>query len=260
VSFSDLEKLVGKLVSLESAVPAGMWYTREQYSALRKSGISPVSRTTIKQKKFIKVTPQLLEEWNAWIYFLTTNLGSPWKKFQNVMVQAEISSDASGRSFAGVVDFVNGPTKITANEFHEDFLQQDIQVKEGEALRATLSMLVSEFLDEIQGKTLVCKVDNQVLKAVLERKGTSQNLVLNNIGKQIYWLQFFGGFHVALEYVRSEENRADKFTRESPGLEASISHEAFMTIWNRWGPFQWDIMASATNVNRDPKGIKLRYF
>ena len=260
VSFSDLEKLVGKLVSLESAVPAGMWYTREQYSALRKSGISPVSRTTIKQKKFIKVTPQLLEEWNAWICFLTTNLGSPWKKFQNVMVQAEISSDASGRSFAGVVDFVNGPTKITANEFHEDFLQQDIQVKEGEALRATLSMLVSEFLDEIQGKTLVCKVDNQVLKAVLERKGTSQNLVLNNIGKQIYWLQFFGGFHVALEYVRSEENRADKFTRESPGLEASISHEAFMTIWNRWGPFQWDIMASATNVNRDPKGIKLRYF
>ena len=37
VSFSDLEKLVGKLVSLESAVPAGMWYTREQYAALRKS-------------------------------------------------------------------------------------------------------------------------------------------------------------------------------------------------------------------------------
>ena len=73
------------------------------------------------------------------------------------MVQAEISSDASGRSFAGVVDFVNGPTKITANEFHEDFLQQDIQVKEGEALRATLSMLVSEFLDEIQGKTLDVK-------------------------------------------------------------------------------------------------------
>jgi len=255
-----LEKLVGKLVSLESAVPAGMWYTREQYSALRKSGISPDSRRSVKQNKFIKVTPQLLEEWNAWIHFLTTNSGSPWKKFQNVLVQADVSSDASGRGFAGVVDFVNGPTRITASEFDAYFLQQDIQVKEGEALRATLHMLVSEYLDKIQGKTLVCKVDNQVLKAVLERKGTSQNLELNKIGKQIYWLQFWGGFHLAVEYVKSEENIADQYTRESPGLEASISHEAFMTIWEKWGPFSWDIMASATNVNRDPKGIKLNYF
>ena len=139
VSFSDLEKLVGKLVSLESAVPAGMWYTREQYSALRKSGISSSSRKTIKQSKFIKVTPQLLEEWNTWIYFLLSNAGSPWKKYQNVMVQAEVSSDASGRCFAGVVDFVNGPIEITSGEFDESILKQ-----EGEALRVTLCMLVSK--------------------------------------------------------------------------------------------------------------------
>jgi len=260
VSFSDLERLVGKLVSLECAVPAGMWYTREQYAALRRSGISPNSRRSIKQNKYIKVTPQLLEEWNMWIYFLQTNTGSPWKKYQNVLIQADISSDASARGFAGIVDFVDGPVKITANEFDESFLNQDIQVKEGEALRATLFMLVSEFRDKIKGKTLVCKIDNQVLKAVLERKGTSQNLNLNSIGKQIFWLQYFGGFHIALEYVRSEDNKADKFTRESPGLEASISHESFMHIWEKWGPFQWDLMASAANVNKDPRGLKLNYF
>ena len=112
VSFADLERIVGKLVSLESAVPVGMWYTREQYAALRKSGISSSSRKTIKQSKYIKVTHQLLEEWNTWIYFLRINTGSPWKKYQNVMIQAEISSDASGRCFAGVVDFVNGPVDI----------------------------------------------------------------------------------------------------------------------------------------------------
>ena len=37
-------------------------------------------------------------------------------------------------------------------------------------------------------------VDNQVLRAVLERKGTSQNLALNSIGKQIHWLQELGEF------------------------------------------------------------------
>ena len=30
---------MGKLVSLKCAVPAGMWYTREQYSALRLTGL-----------------------------------------------------------------------------------------------------------------------------------------------------------------------------------------------------------------------------
>ena len=159
-----------------------------------------------------------------------------------------------------VIDFVNGPVDITSGEFDESFLEQDIQVKEGEALRSTLCMLVSKYLDKIQGKTLVCKIDNQVLKAVLERKGTSQNLSLNNIGKQIYWLQHYGGFHIALEYVRSERNIADKFTRESPGLEASISHECFMKNLGKMGPFQWDLMAPTTNVNKDPKGLKLRYF
>ena len=43
VSFSEVEKIVGKLVSFECAVPAGMWYTREQYSALRLSGIPPTA-------------------------------------------------------------------------------------------------------------------------------------------------------------------------------------------------------------------------
>jgi len=63
ISFANLEKLAGKLVSLESAVPAGMWYTREQYSALKNSGITS-SRKKVKQQK---VTPQLLEELNMWI-------------------------------------------------------------------------------------------------------------------------------------------------------------------------------------------------
>ena len=60
-------------------------------------------------------------------------------------------------------------------------LGQDIQVKEAEALRATLSMIVKEMPGEISGKNIVCKIDNQVLKAVLEKKGTSQKLGLNNM-------------------------------------------------------------------------------
>ena len=260
VSYSQMERIVGKLVSLECAVPAGMWYTREQYSALRLSGMLPSATKAAKERKFIKVSNQILEEWNTWIYFLQTNKGSPWKKFSNIFLQADISSDSSGRTFAGVVDFPQEDTRITAGDFEGFMLQQDIQVKEGFALRATLQMLVLQVPERLKGKNIVCKVDNQVLKAVWERKGTSHNLSLNSIGKDIYWLQFLGEFFLSLEYVKSEHNISDKFTRQSPGLEASLSQHSFMTLWNKWGPFEWDLMASSANVVKDPTGKKLRYF
>jgi hypothetical protein len=168
-----------------------------------------------------------------WIFFLSQNNGSPWKTYNNIFLQADIASDASGRAFAGVVDFPSGTTKITSGEFQETLLKGDIQVKEAEALRATINMLVIDMPQQIKGKTLVCKVDNLVLKAVWERKGTSKNLMLNNIGKQIYWLQFLGKFYISSQNVKSEENVSDKFTRQSPGLEATLTQHLFNLVWKK---------------------------
>ena len=260
VSYSEIESMVGKLVSLECAVPAGMWYTRNQYAAMQLSGLQPDARKRLKAVTMVYVTPKLREEWHMWTYFLQQNKGAPWRNFYNLYVNADVHSDASGRSFAGVVDIPNGPTKITAGEFQDSMLQQDIQVKEGEALRSTLAMIVREMPSLVQGKTLVCKIDNQVLKAVLERKGTSHNLALNEIGKSIYWLMERGQFFLSCEYVKSELNVSDVYTRESPGLEASLTISAFTTIWNYFGPFQWDLMATSANVNKDLQGNPLMFF
>jgi len=260
VTYAELEKMVGKLVSLECAVPAGMWYTRHQYAAMATSGLRPDSKKRTKNVTMIYVTPKLREEWYMWIYFLQENKGAPWKKFSNIMVQADVHSDASGRCFAGVVDIPGGQYKITAGEFNEHMLKQDIQVKEGEALRSTLAMIVKEMPDLIKGKNLICKVDNQVLKAVLERKGTSHNLALNEVGKAIYWLMKKGQFFLVCEYVKSELNISDQFTRESPGLETSITEQAFRRIWDYFGPFQWDIMATKANVNKNLEGRPLSFF
>ena len=260
VSYADIERMVGKLVSLECAVPAGMWYTRHQYAAMSCSGLRPDSRKRVKNTTMIYVTQKIREEWYMWVYFLQENKGAPWKKLSNVYVNADVHSDASGRSFAGVVDIPEGPTKITAGEFSDSMLKQDIQVKEGEALRATLAMMVQEMPQLLKGKTLVCKIDNQVLKAVLERKGTSHNLALNEVGKAIYWLMEKGEFFLSCEYVESKLNVSDKFTRESPGLEASLTDHAFQTIWDNFGPFQWDLMATSVNVNKDKEGKPLSFF
>ena len=113
-----MEKIVGKLVSLECSVPAGMWYTHFQYAAMRNTGLSPDSSRPCKKKAMIQVTGDLLEEWNMWIYFLQINTGYAWKTLQEVFVKADISSDASGKStFAGIVSRKGFPDKIVAGEF-----------------------------------------------------------------------------------------------------------------------------------------------
>ena len=260
ISFSTLEKMVGKLVSLECAVAPGMWYTRELYTALKQAPASPTDSRRIKESTFIKNSQQIREELVMWKFFLLTNQGAPWRSYENVFVQADIYSDASGRKFAGIIDIQKGPTLITAGDFEEHLLEEDIQVKEGEALKQTLVMAIAQIPEQIKEKTLLCKVDNQVLKAVLEKKGTSENLKLNNIGKQIFWLQQLGDFHIKLTYIPSAENAADQYTRQSRNLEATLNQQCFLRIWKKWGPFQWDLMASAANVRKDPEGNPLRYF
>jgi hypothetical protein len=127
--FAGMEKMVGQLVSLECAVPAVMWYTREQYSAMRLSGVTSLDSKKTREGKYIKITEQIREEWLIWVFFLTQNTGSPWKSYNNVFLQADIASDASGRAFAGVVDFPLGDTKITAGEFQDNLWEKTFKSK-----------------------------------------------------------------------------------------------------------------------------------
>lgn len=99
-----------------------------------------------------------------WLYFLDSNKESSWKKFPNIMVHANISSDASVRCFAGAVDIPGNAALVTSGKFSDRFLNKDFQVKEGEALRETIFMLCCKIPHLLKGKTLLCKVYNQALK------------------------------------------------------------------------------------------------
>ena len=86
VSFSAVQQMVGKLVSLECTVLPGMWYTRYQYAAIAiaVSGLRPDARKAVKNSTLIKVNAGLKEEWFMWIEFLAQNRGAPWKTFHNI--------------------------------------------------------------------------------------------------------------------------------------------------------------------------------
>ena len=71
VCYTEVEKMVGKLVYLECAVPAGMWYTRHQYAAMSLTGLKPDSKKRIKNSTPVYVSSKVGEEWYMWV-FLTT--------------------------------------------------------------------------------------------------------------------------------------------------------------------------------------------
>ena len=52
----------------------------------------------------------------------------------------------------GLVSTKGFPAKIVAGEFEGPMLAEDIQVKEGEALKQTLHMIVRELRQDIKGK------------------------------------------------------------------------------------------------------------
>ena len=65
-------------------------------------------------------------------------------------------------------------------------------------------------------------------------------LPLNAIGKPIFWLQQVQDFFLQLVSAKLELNVSDKYTGQSPRLEASISSVYGSKIWTEFGPFDWD--------------------
>ena len=57
---------------------------------------------TFRERMNIAISPKIKNEWAMWIFFLSNNSVSPWKTFNNVFLQEDITSDASGRAFADV--------------------------------------------------------------------------------------------------------------------------------------------------------------
>ena len=61
-------------------------------------------------------------------------------------------------------------------------LKEDIQVKEAEALRAIINMLVVDMSEQIKGKTLICKVDKSSIEGSVGKEGNFKNFDV-----EYYW-------------------------------------------------------------------------
>ena len=60
--------------------------------------------------------------------------------------------------------------------------------------------------------------------------------------------------------MESENNLADSFTREDTLNNLRLTNKYYFKIWDAFGPFTYDIMASSSNVKCNTVGEKLKFF
>ena len=104
----------------------------------------------------------------------------------------------------------------------------------------------------------MCKVDSKVVFDAYNKQDSTNNLFITNICKELFWFQIEYAFILKLELVESKLNLAGPFTREDRMNDLQTNF--YFKVWDRFGPFQVDLMASSTNVKCDSMAKKLRFF
>jgi hypothetical protein len=176
------------------------------------------------------------------------------------MIEIRGFTDASSRRFAGSFTVQGKTREIVASDFSESDAGKHINIKEGLALVRSLGAIARKYSDIIKGSRVECRIDNQTLEKTILREGSSKNRELTEICKQLFWLQINFDFKLEVAFTPSKDNEADEFTREDGINDLRLKREAFLQIWMKEGPFDFDLMASSENVQKDLKGRRLKFF
>ena len=255
-NFNELEKVVGKCRAMSIAVPAAVLYTRIQYQTLKKEE-RPHKRG---ESNKIVISKSLRKELEMWLNLKTFLNGAKWRKPGQVSLTLEGYSDSSSRRVAGIFTVKGQEDFIVSQELRQRDRERHINEQEGIALRESIEGVCINFPEIIKDGRVLCRVDSKVLYDVYYNEGTTSNEFLTDICKRLFWLQIEFSFELKLELVESKLNLADPFTREDVLNDLRLTNKFYFQVWNRFGPFQWDIMASSVNVKTDTLGKKLKFF
>ena len=261
-TLKELEKCVGKCRNMAIAVPPAKLYTRAQYQTLSQN-LSPLQSPHKARTKLISLTNILRDELNMWLKLDTILLnGSSWLKPEHIYGQLsnfDAFSDASGRRWGGHF-LVNSETFTTAGQFTKTELILHINNKEGIALLRSLENFLNTHPLLVKGKMFIIKIDNETLYHIFKQGGSSKQMFLTNICKQIFWLEIKFQCKINLTWVPSKENKADPSTRVEEQQDLSLSNTSFQTLLHKKGPFHMDLMSSYATVHKDTSGNHLPFY
>lgn len=252
ISFAVLEKVAGKCASMTVAVPAASLYTFNMYTQighLQRTGKSRVSAT-------VKVAPNggLRAEFDKWLEVRARMNGATWVQAQHRLLSVSGATDASSSGWGGVMRGPDQNPFEAAADFPDDWVGAHINEKEAYALLETIRLFSRARPSQIQGSTVVVDVDNQSVFYAF-REGKSGNTRMHEVNTSLFWLQVDLDFTLNLRWVRSEDNKeADELSRASGEEYVRLSQGAFDALWDNWGGFDVDLMATTASTHRVPLG------
>ena len=244
---------MGKAVSMAVAVrPASLW-TYHMYAALKRAGKPG------KNRRWTTVIPiardsGLREELLLWTRVQQGFNSGPWYKAMHFSADVTVgASDASSRAWGGVLR-VRGLVFEAAGEFSTQWMARSINAKEVFALHETLSQYCGANPGTLTGAQLVVDVDNSAAVAAFA-KGRSKDAKTHELLVSLFWLQQREGFWLRLRWVPSEENsEADVLSRPSVEELVRLVPEKFAVLWDAFGGFSFDLMATDVSAHKVPDG------
>lgn len=230
-----LARIVGKIISMSFSLG------NICYIMTRNMQVS------IAQREFwdteISVLPGVLAELQFWL----DNLNKlPFRAITPVLRQPEriMFVDASDRAGAGVL--LCSENKVSHCMFSESEIKSSSTFRE---LRALNHALLS-FRPVLTGKLVKVYTDNQNIVRIVNCGSTK--VVLQELAKRIFDTAIEGQFTLEVAWIPRELNvEADSFSKTFDWDDWGISDHVFQFFNNKWGPYQVDRFADASNKKVD---------
>jgi hypothetical protein len=99
-----------------------------------------------------------------------------------------------------------------------------------------------------------------VLCFIYNNGGSSKQPYITAICKNLFWLQAHNKFHLEVEWIPTEQNLTDAMTREDKINDIILTTHVFKSLWEKYGAFEMDLMASSANVQKDLQGVPLPFY
>ena len=237
----QIQSWIGKCNHLKQVFPAASLFTLRCRLLEPSLGVEP------------SPLPQdVLDEISFWSFVDSMTEPIPFRLQRHLTLS--LATDASGSGWGAIVSLPSGQRELR-DYWRSDLFDHDICIKEGLAVLFALEAIEDQLLRRI----VTVFVDNEGLAnawAGLKSRST----VLTDLLKTLFL--FCVDRHVSLKmvWVPTTQNPADAPSRVLRRCDSSLVPRLRSLLWQRYGPFSFDLMALPSNVLRDPSGAALPFF
>lgn len=257
VTIQTLERIAGKCTSMAVAIrPASLW-THCMFSQLaRKSARGDRDSNRVR----FDANPELAGEFHQWLELEPKTHQGPWFKARHFTAALTVgATDASSNAFGGVIRMPHGLFEA-GGDFPSDWLPRHINAKEMFALHEVLEQFCTIHPDALRRAQVVLDVDNQSVVHAF-RRGRARDPQAHALLIKLFRLQVEYEVWLSLRWVPTAENGvADAITRPSKEEIVRLTAGAFQRLWDYFGEFNVDLMASTESAQLTPGGTRLPFF